>query len=211
MQSFLRETRRTRVLFAPDSSKAARRPTDRGSGHDGAAGPQPSASSLQPAPPRPDPQSQGQTHRKPRPSQARPGGPPAAAGGQPSRREPPGRAPVGRRPPGCWQGGCQPALPRPNNRNNSARVTATGYGSAPVRGSREEPRDGPPFLRHMVCGGRPGTPRRQTQASFPWQALYFLPLPQGQGSLRPTFGTGASDSSPASASCETLPSSLGCV
>ena len=25
-------------------------------------------------------------------------------------------------------------------------------------------------------------------ASFPWQFLYFLPLPQGQGSFRPTFG-----------------------
>jgi hypothetical protein len=25
------------------------------------------------------------------------------------------------------------------------------------------------------------------QASLPWQALYFLPLPHGQGSLRPTF------------------------
>ena len=25
-------------------------------------------------------------------------------------------------------------------------------------------------------------------ASRPQQALYFLPLPQGQGSLRPTFG-----------------------
>jgi hypothetical protein len=24
-------------------------------------------------------------------------------------------------------------------------------------------------------------------ASLPWQALNFLPLPQGQGSLRPTF------------------------
>ena len=29
------------------------------------------------------------------------------------------------------------------------------------------------------------------QASRPWQCLYFLPLPQGQGSLRPTRGTGA--------------------
>jgi len=26
------------------------------------------------------------------------------------------------------------------------------------------------------------------QLSFPWQCLYFLPLPQGQGSLRPTLG-----------------------
>ncbi len=25
-------------------------------------------------------------------------------------------------------------------------------------------------------------------ASLPWQFLYFLPLPQGQGSLRPIFG-----------------------
>lgn len=26
------------------------------------------------------------------------------------------------------------------------------------------------------------------QASLPWQFLYFLPLPQGQGSLRPILG-----------------------
>ena len=26
------------------------------------------------------------------------------------------------------------------------------------------------------------------QFSLPWQCLYFLPLPQGQGSLRPTLG-----------------------
>ena len=27
------------------------------------------------------------------------------------------------------------------------------------------------------------------QASRPWHCLYFFPLPQGQGSFRPTFGT----------------------
>ena len=30
---------------------------------------------------------------------------------------------------------------------------------------------------------------RSAYASLPWQCLYFLPLPHGQGSLRPTFGT----------------------
>ena len=29
---------------------------------------------------------------------------------------------------------------------------------------------------------------RVGQAICPWQCLYFLPLPQGQGSLRPTLG-----------------------
>src|SRR5690606_4125974 len=30
------------------------------------------------------------------------------------------------------------------------------------------------------------------QVNLPWQCLYFLPLPHGQGSLRPTLGTAAS-------------------
>jgi hypothetical protein len=29
----------------------------------------------------------------------------------------------------------------------------------------------------------------QCYASLPWHCLYFFPLPQGQGSLRPTLGT----------------------
>ena len=31
--------------------------------------------------------------------------------------------------------------------------------------------------------------KRIAQFSFPWQCLYFLPLPQGQGSLRPILST----------------------
>src|SRR6056297_2536440 len=38
-----------------------------------------------------------------------------------------------------------------------------------------------------------GSPRenslRRENSYFPWQCLYFLPLPQGHGSLRPTLGT----------------------
>ena len=47
----------------------------------------------------------------------------------------------------------------------------------------------------------------------PWHFLYFFPLPQGQGSLRPTlFTSGAVAAAVAgSASEDTLPSSLGCV
>ena len=30
-------------------------------------------------------------------------------------------------------------------------------------------------------------PAQNRQSNLPWQCLYFLPLPQGQGSLRPTF------------------------
>ena len=52
---------------------------------------------------------------------------------------------------------------------------------------------------------------RHAQASLPWQFLYFFPLPHGQGSLRPTLGTGASPSRPVSATCDTPPSSVGAV
>lgn len=31
--------------------------------------------------------------------------------------------------------------------------------------------------------------RRSHSYCLPWQALYFLPLPQGQGSLRPILGS----------------------
>ena len=55
----------------------------------------------------------------------------------------------------------------------------------------------------------------RAQTSLPWQALYFLPLPQGQGSLRPTRGrlaaATAADSPPAAASEDWLPSSFGWV
>lgn len=30
--------------------------------------------------------------------------------------------------------------------------------------------------------------KRPNQTEAPWHFLYFLPLPQGQGSLRPVFG-----------------------
>ncbi len=59
-------------------------------------------------------------------------------------------------------------------------------------------------------------PDPSAQASLPWQCLYFLPLPQGQGSLRPTGGGADVNMAPAtseatSGSCDTDPSSLGCV
>ena len=57
--------------------------------------------------------------------------------------------------------------------------------------------------------GRRTARRSGAQASLPWQCLYFLPLPQGQGSLRPTFGTAAATVL-GSASWLTLPSSFGC-
>ena len=53
-------------------------------------------------------------------------------------------------------------------------------------------------------------PSNSGQASLPWHCLYFLPLPQGQGSLRPTLGTSATRVA-GSVSCETLPSSFGWV
>src|SRR5689334_12067809 len=47
-------------------------------------------------------------------------------------------------------------------------------------------------------------------AILPWHCLYFLPLPHGQGSLRPTLGRyWPATASAASVSCDTLPSSLG--
>ncbi len=74
------------------------------------------------------------------------------------------------------------------------RTPATGYNSAASGAVR---------LTVMRCDA-------VGQASLPWQCLYFLPLPQGQGSLRPTRGTAAT-SVVGSASCDTLPSSLGWV
>src|SRR5262249_9047507 len=45
----------------------------------------------------------------------------------------------------------------------------------------------------VVVGRRPaGVPRRRSHpghAAAPWHFLYFFPLPHGQGSLRPTFGS----------------------
>src|SRR3972149_6170626 len=37
---------------------------------------------------------------------------------------------------------------------------------------------------------------RRRQAAAPWHFLYFLPLPQGQGSLRPTFWATAAAGAP---------------
>jgi len=60
-------------------------------------------------------------------------------------------------------------------------------GSGPTFGQKWLPRPG-------SCPNVGPDPRKKTgaspgfhQASLPWQALYFLPLPQGQGSLRPTL------------------------
>ena len=50
------------------------------------------------------------------------------------------------------------------------------------------------FVDASICLGcfavtvRPGSQNSDNQASLPWQFLYFLPLPQGQGSLRPVLG-----------------------
>ena len=45
-----------------------------------------------------------------------------------------------------------------------------------------------PAIGNRVEGSGAGrlTGMVRSQASFPWHCLYFLPLPQGQGSLRPT-------------------------
>lgn len=43
-------------------------------------------------------------------------------------------------------------------------------------------------LRPEVAGSVPGERRKGNYVSAPWQCLYFLPLPQGHGSLRPTLG-----------------------
>ena len=52
------------------------------------------------------------------------------------------------------------------------------------------------------------------QASLPWHCLYFLPLPQGQGSLRPTrtpSGSASSSSAWPPAVVSTPPLSVGAV
>lgn len=90
-----------------------------------------------------------------------------------------------------------PADPRPEQ----------GQGSDPVAAKQRLPgvtagKDGPhgmppqpafrlPALRRTAFGGRhapPSSPRTIYPAA-PQHFLYFLPLPQGQGSLRPTLGS----------------------
>ncbi len=43
-------------------------------------------------------------------------------------------------------------------------------------------------LKREACQKPPFSILKLTQLSQPQHFLYFLPLPQGQGSLRPTFG-----------------------
>ncbi|NBQ89031.1 MAG: hypothetical protein EBU07_16510, partial [Betaproteobacteria bacterium] len=68
------------------------------------------------------------------------------------------------------------------------------------------------FAMQAPVQRRPSAPtgRAHDHASLPWHCLYFFPLPQGQGSLRPTLGTSPA-SVAGSVSWETLPSSFGCV
>src|SRR6266516_290994 len=49
-------------------------------------------------------------------------------------------------------------------------------------------RGSPAHARHASTGQKPGTRKAGPYLAYaPWHFLYFLPLPQGQGSLRPTF------------------------
>jgi hypothetical protein len=44
------------------------------------------------------------------------------------------------------------------------------------------------YRRELMCGGKQHAPLQQLISSHaPWHFLYFFPLPQGQGSLRPTL------------------------
>src|ERR1035437_620402 len=59
-----------------------------------------------------------------------------------------------------------------------------------------------------------GCPQSIRDVHFPQQFLYFLPLPQGQGSLRPTFGpvrTGLAFSATAAAASLTTSPGLACA
>ena len=66
------------------------------------------------------------------------------------------------------------------------RTPATGNSLA---GSGAERWTGMENLGQGMWPSGAGTRRACAQVSAPWQCLYFLPLPQGQGSLRPTRGT----------------------
>src|SRR3989442_6005996 len=48
------------------------------------------------------------------------------------------------------------------------------------------------------------------QALRPWQFLYFLPLPHGHGSLRPTFGTSRRTGTAAASIASLTTSDLDC-
>lgn len=68
----------------------------------------------------------------------------------------------------AYQSGLSIAYRCYNNRNTIKAEKTTGFRSL--------------FCFYMPCSGVYTIP-------FPWQFLYFLPLPQGHGSLRPTFGS----------------------
>ncbi|CAI8336480.1 MAG: Uncharacterised protein [Halieaceae bacterium] len=66
-----------------------------------------------------------------------------------------------------------------------------------------------PRLRHAQPNTR-NTKIVHAQPSAPWHCLYFLPLPQGQGSLRPTLGASRTTGCcVASADCADCASALG--
>src|SRR6478609_2606889 len=73
---------------------------------------------------------------------------------------------------------------------------------------------GKPDHEHLSCRAaceQVGNVRRIRQASVPWHFLYFLPLPQGHGSLRPTRGSVRRTGGPFSSTPSTkyhLPSSF---
>ena len=92
-----------------------------------------------------------------------------------------------------------------------ARRAGTRIGATRLTGMAALAAGGAPIVRKHAP---PARPPPAVQASLPWQFLYFLPLPQGQGSLRPTLGTLATAAAAADADrprCDTLPSSFGWV
>ena len=101
-------------------------------------------------------------------------------------------APVARRDP-CQ--GKSPVPTYPNGCREGRRPFAGSRGAAPGGFQGQRPWWGPGVKPLAGCQGSAltGSPeggalwRLGHSTFFPQQVLYFLPLPQGQGSLRPTF------------------------
>ena len=80
------------------------------------------------------------------------------------------------------------------------QIAATGLADARLRGADAHPCDWQQrFGRGAVQMNGHKQETKGVQESLPWQCLYFLPLPQGQASLRPTPAKFSAPALPANA------------
>ena len=83
---------------------------------------------------------------------------------------------------------CAEAVAREHRRRGCAAGQLDQAHIVPPLVADARRRDGQANTRHRQCGAFAQADLRPIhQLSLPWQCLYFLPEPQGQGSLRPTL------------------------